>query len=178
MKASLNTYSRSFQSIYTQGDAPTLKLQGDGNLVFGIEYSYWGCVAVPSTQGGKLTTSERRDYRLLQITDSNEDVLWKFGRSCYPDAEDSCVSVLDKDGRLSWNEHICTFDSEGNIEYKFGLSKDGLLGLWKLGLGLNWRPAGGGHLRGEYMDIKYGLLLLLYNYDPISTCWVAGRLFL
>jgi hypothetical protein len=165
MKSSLNTYNRSFQSIYTQGDAPTLKLQGDGNLVFGYKYSWWGCVAVPDTQGGKLTISEKGDNVLLQITDSNEDVLWKFGRpGCYPDVEASCVSVLEKDGRLSWNEYICTFDSEGNIDYKFGLSKDGLFGLWR-GSFLIWRPGGEGHLRGEYLDIQGGFLVL-YNYDP------------
>jgi hypothetical protein len=78
---------------------------------------------------------------VLQIRDSDEEVIWKFGRACYPELEDSFVSVLDKDGRLSWNEYICTFDSEGNVEYKFGLRSDGLFGLWKLGY-LIWRPGG------------------------------------
>jgi hypothetical protein len=165
MKLSLDMYNLVYYpSIYTQGDAPTLKLQGNGNMVFAIGHGLTGCIAVPGTQGGKLTIGENRGNLVLQIRDSNEEVVWKFGRGCYPELEDSCVSVLDKDGRVSWNEYICTFDSEGNIDYKFGLSKDGLFGLWKSGLGLIWRPGGGDQLRGEYISIKDGSFKL-HNYE-------------
>jgi hypothetical protein len=177
MKSSLNTYDQSFQSIDTQGDAPTLKLQGDGNLVFGNELSWWGCVAPRSTRGLKLTISEKSDTVHLQITDSNEEALWKFGTpGCYPDAEASCVSVLGKGYRMGWNEYICTFDSEGNIDYKFGLSKDGLLGLWK-GSILIWRPGGGDHLRGEKLGLINGTFKLFsydYKFDE-DTLWTPDR---
>jgi hypothetical protein len=77
MKSSLNMYNRVYSpSIYNQGDTPTLnKLQGDGNLVFGIKYTMTGCIALPSRQGGKLTIGKNRDYLVLQIRDTNEDII-------------------------------------------------------------------------------------------------------
>jgi hypothetical protein len=174
LRSSSDTYNRSFSGIGTQGDPPKLKFQGDGNLVFGGQ-SFSGCIAEPGTQGGSLAISEQEDDVLLQITDSNENVVWKLGGEpeCYPNIEDFCVSVLDRDVRLSWKEYLCSFDSEGKIAYKFGLSRDaGLLGLWK-GSTLIWRPTGG-NLRGDYLHFQDdGHLTLYKDTQPKQYIWTS-----
>ena len=134
LRSSNGSYDRFFSGIGTQGPAPTLKLQGDANLVFGGQ-GFSQCIAMPGTRGKELTIGpgDSEGDLLLQITDLTDQVVWRLNeRECYPFVPDTCRSVLKKSKRLTWKEFLCTYDSEGNVEYKFGLSEDvGLLGLWK-----------------------------------------------
>jgi hypothetical protein len=170
-------YNRFFSGIGTQGDPPTLKLQGDGNLLFGSQ-GFSGCITMPGTTGNRLTIGGENDGLLrLQITDSTGQVIWRLrAGECYPLVEDSCTSVLRKDERLGWKDYLCTYDQHGDVDYKFGLNHDvGLFGLWK-GSSLIWRPSHQGTwLRGDYLHFQDdGHLSLYRDTSPKTYLWTSG----
>eukprot|EP00339_Tiarina_fusa_P001120 CAMPEP_0117003574 /NCGR_PEP_ID=MMETSP0472-20121206/4843_1 /TAXON_ID=693140 ORGANISM="Tiarina fusus, Strain LIS" /NCGR_SAMPLE_ID=MMETSP0472 /ASSEMBLY_ACC=CAM_ASM_000603 /LENGTH=560 /DNA_ID=CAMNT_0004704257 /DNA_START=125 /DNA_END=1807 /DNA_ORIENTATION=- len=170
-------YNRFFRGIGTQGDAPNLKLQGDGNLLFGSQ-GFSGCIAMPGTAGNELTIGEDGNGQLLlQITDSTGEVIWILSAGeCYPLVENSCTPVLHKDERLGWKEFLCTYDENGEVEYRFGLNHDvGLFGLWK-GSSLIWRPSGSGTwLRADYLHFQDdGHLSLYRDTSPKTYLWTSG----
>jgi hypothetical protein len=175
LRSELGTYNRKFSGLGTQGSAPEMKLQGDGNLVFG-DQSFSGCETKPGTEEGdkQLIIKEEASKLVLKIFDDQDAVVWKLhqhdnslggfymhGSTCYPDTPDSCVTTLKKDHRLSWKDYVCQYDSEGDVSFKFGLSEDGLLGLWRYSQ-LIWRPSGG-NLRGDYLHFQDDGHLTLYR---------------
>jgi hypothetical protein len=177
IRSEQGTFDRRFSGLGTDGPAPALKLQGDGHLVFGSQ-AFSSCVAKPVTQGRekRLVFKEEDDKPILKIFDDAEggDLVWKLdGSSCYPDTPDSCVTTLKKDHRLSWQDYVCQYDSEGKVSFQFGLSEDGLLGLWRYSQ-LIWRPSGG-NLRGDYLHFQDdGHLTLYLDTTPKTYKWTSG----
>jgi hypothetical protein len=178
IRSELGTYNRKFSGLGTDGLAPALKLQGDGHLVFGSQ-AFSSCVAKPVTQGRekRLIFKEEDGKPILKIFDDTEggDLVWKLdGSSCYPDTPDSCVTALKKDHRLSWQDYVCQYDSEGKVSFQFGLSEDGLLGLWRYSQ-LIWRPSGG-NLRGDYLHFQDdGHLTLYRDTTPKTHKWTSDN---
>jgi hypothetical protein len=175
IRSEQGTFDRRFSSLGTDGPAPALKLQGDGHLVFGGQ-GFSNCVAKPATRGRekRLIFKEEDGKPILMTFDDTEgDLIWKLdGPSCYPDTPDSCISTLSKHHRLSWQDYVCQYDSEGKVSFKFGLSEDGLLGLWRDGE-LIWRPSGG-NLRGDYLHFQDdGHLTLYRDTTPKTYKWTS-----
>jgi hypothetical protein len=164
IRSEQGTFDRRFSGLGTDGPAPALKLQGDGHLVFGNQ-AFSSCVAKPVTQGRekRLVLKEEDGKPILKIFDDTEgDLVWKLdGSSCYPDTPDTCLTSLAIDTRISWQEYVCQYDSDGKVSFKFGLSEDGLLGLWRYSQ-LIWRPSGG-NLRGDYLHFQNDGHLTLYR---------------
>jgi hypothetical protein len=91
----------------------------------------------------------------------------------YPDKEESCFSVLDKSNYFGWNNFLCTFDSEGNVDYKFGLSnQNGIFSLWKRSQ-LIWRPTSStkGSLRSARLGIQADGRLAIYWGPRLIFVW-------
>ena len=175
IRSEQGTFDRRFSGLGTNGPAPVLKLQGDGHLVFGSQ-AFSHCVAKPATQGQdkRLVFREEDGEPSLKIFDDTDGALvWKLdGPSCYPETPDSCVTTLKKDERLGWQDYVCQYDSDGNVSFKFGLSEDGLLGLWRDSQ-LLWRPSGG-NLRGDYLHFQDdGHLTLYRDTSPKIYKWTS-----
>ena len=168
IRSTRGTFNRQFSGLGTKNGspAPYLKLQGDGNFVFGGS-GFSLCIVQPGLSAGKLTFHEEGEGQAsLQISDNLGGVVWDSSSfTCYPHVSDECVSILEKNQRLSWKEFLCTFNQDGSIAYKFGLSRDmGVLGLWK-GSSLIWRPTSrsGDWARGDYLHFQNDGHLTLYK---------------
>jgi hypothetical protein len=167
IRSSRGTYNRQYSGRGTRNDlpGPDLKLQGDGNLVFGGS-GFSLCIVQPGLHPNELAFNEE-DGISLQISDNQGNIIWDSHRrsACYPDIRDRCFSVLEINQRLTWKEFLCTFNEDGSIAYKFGLNRDmGVLGLWK-GSSLIWRPTSrsGGWARGDYLHFQNDGHLTLYK---------------
>jgi hypothetical protein len=79
LRSELGTYNRKFSGLGTQGSAPEMKLQGDGNLVFG-DQSFSGCETEPGTEEGdkQLIIKEEDSKLVIKIFDDQGVVVWKL----------------------------------------------------------------------------------------------------
>lgn len=177
MWSEFGTFDRNLRGFGIRGYSPSLTLQEDANLVMYGNTVSGGCQAKPASRGpgieleigGPLST-------IMTIRDDEGATVWRFerrvlsngrttivGSGCYPDESTSCVPVLRSQQRLSWNEYICDYGSDGDIVSRFGLDKSGLLGLWNdESLQADWQPRPG-HLRGDYLHLQEDGHLTLYQ---------------
>lgn len=165
-----------------------IAMQGDGNLVvFGRSSKFPACRAKHADRGPNIRAVMGGPLpALMTVYDDNDKVLWSFkemfrghngekyvayvGQStCSAEYDEpKCVGVLHEGQRLAWNEFVCEYDENGNVLTRFGLSTNGLLGLWRHDE-LVWRPRDrpGWHLRGDYLRLQRdGHLTLFYNRSP------------
>ena len=165
-------------SMTNESSPPKTIMQGDGNLVVFDQST--ACRAKHAHRGPSVRAEIGGPFPVLMtVYDNDGNVLWTFeqmirsydgqkyvGRSaCRAAEEPKCVRVLHEGQRLGWNEYVCEYDEAGNVVARFGLSKNGLLGLWRQNDELVWRPRDrrGVHIRGDYLRLQRdGHLTLFY----------------
>jgi hypothetical protein len=185
--SSEGTYENNFQGIGTNGTPPVLRLQRDGNLVFGGNSQSGGCLAKPRRKALELrlldAIPEPYYPELFEIVDTQQerimsiyarltsrDILIYESAGCYPNQEESCVPVLEKSMRLSWKEYLCDFNSIGKAITKFGLDGQGYLKLIHFDT-VVWHP---GNRRGEYLHFQRDGHLTLYTTNPLVYSFETG----
>mmetsp|Transcript_29082 Transcript_29082/g.54650 ORF Transcript_29082/g.54650 Transcript_29082/m.54650 type:complete len:327 (-) Transcript_29082:356-1336(-) len=165
--------------IPSTDNQPLLGLQHDGNLLFGYssKQPISGCVVFPGrhTHHNVLELNADEDDITMTITDVEGDILWTWpttGRVCYPELGPMCHSVLYNDQRISWDEYLCTYDADGEIEFQYGMDITGSLGLYRYG-DLVYRPKGNSWIRGDYLHFQNDGHLTVYKQKPY---WRAKRM--
>ena len=157
-----------------------LVLQHDANLILFNRQGVSGCVVLPGrdSNDNHLTLRVSGKEIVLQITDKEDDVVWRYlvrasvsndseeAFGCYPDLEDTCYSSWIPGQRVSWKEYLCVYDNNGDIEYKYGLDETGSLGLYYYDA-LVYRPADDPEwIRGDYLHFQDDGHLTLYKIMP------------
>lgn len=170
------THDRKFRGIGTQGDAPFIRHQGDGHVVISNGSLSGTCRSRPDKRGpdGKLVIGGPLPD-LLKLFDNDSDLTWKLsyktlssggtyigGSECYPEIDAKCVSVLTERDRLTWDEYVCEFDSDGSVDTRFGLDPHGVIGLWRYDEQV-WRPDPGDGAKADWLHLQVDGHLTAYK---------------
>ena len=181
------THNRMFTGIGTQGDAPFIRHQGDGHVVMAGNTLSGYCRAKPNKRGsdGKLVIGAGSLPDLLKLFDNDGDLTWKLshkplsngdtfigGSECYPEIATKCLRALNEKQRLTWNEYVCEFDSEGKVVTRFGLDPNGVLGLWRDN-NQEWRPVPGDGAKADWLHLQVDGQLTAYkgNEPNLTYIW-------
>ena len=185
--SSEGTYFRNFLGIGSPSanDAPELRFQLDGNLVFSSNSQSGGCLTKPKSTGHEVRVVGNLYPDFVHVVDSNSEIIVKIydkvlsnnstyitSTECYPDQQVHCIDVFPKKTRISWKEYLCDYDSEGNVASQFGLNDHGKLHLLRDGAQV-WHA---GNKRGDYLHLQSdGHLTLYRDTSPKKTYTWASR---